>query len=311
MLKLYDSINNIETTLCFSISELQRFCIYLHDNIKLKNMKRIIFTFTLLFVLVIAQGQDSMKLNRSLKKMQKKAVSVEITDVSGEQHSGFLWNADSVSVVMSESMFKDSNLLKINFTDIYRLKLYKKQSYGQSFTRNFIITGGLTYAISAFLVYSTDDSMIGPGIIALFLYTAGGLPANLLISASDMKVIDIDFVSKIEKPEDFIIDKRFFEKNSLSKTSSLNLETIEIGEYQPNIVNSIQPKARKHPRAVSLFHLSGAFNMSRNTLHEQYLSILAASDFSDYLYPVPENSYFFAGWQYKFGISATRNIRPL
>jgi hypothetical protein len=224
-------------------------------------MKKILFLLLITgnFSLVFSQS-----LNREQKKLQKKSVKVKITDKNGNIHSGYLFGADKNSLVLSSDIYSDSAIVRINNLDIYQIRLLKKQSYGQTFTRNLIVTGVATFIFSVVLFAYSEDSMIGHGIISVLFYTLFGLPANILISTIDKEVVDIDYINRAKSNEEFVLEEKFLKKNSLSNKIPETLNSIDIYKSENKAFSKIIPEKKRHPKIAALIHVTGAYNWKIN-----------------------------------------------
>lgn len=150
-------------------------------------MKHIFYTIIYLFLFTTANAQNKNDFTRNQKKLIKKAVFVELWDISGEKHEGFLWYVDSTFLTLSTKKYSGDTLIMIKAEYIYKTIFTQKDKYGKKFIRHLMFFTSASGLVTALSYTGGGAVMIGPIFIFIILEVVYGVPASLITAVIPYK----------------------------------------------------------------------------------------------------------------------------
>jgi len=218
-------------------------------------MKKILTIFVVLILFTTTYAQNS---NLFKKSELKKAIHVEVVDISGQTNQGHLWYADSSVLVISKNNLIGDSLFALNPNEIYSIKMKTKEGFVRTTLKYMTLTG----LVGASQFFFAENSMIGPGaffvIFSIFPGAPIGLTSGLLFK--NLPKENINYVTEASDSAYQIIlpytNKKIPEYRSANNTNELN------PVYNNNVVNSFDaPKLSRHPLNQSKFHISAGMGL--------------------------------------------------
>ncbi len=212
-------------------------------------MKKITIIIISLLMFNLVNAQSKNKLSRAEKNILKKAVLVEIIDISGETHKGYLWYADSTQITISNKAINADSLITIEPEYIYTLKLYKKAKYGKRYLNSFIATTVVSAAITIVSAASGDANMLGPYFVFGVLAVGYGAPLSLATAIIPYNTLRKYYINTSE--EKYLRCLRYMKKNKFKKAISGNIYNLTL-KPKKNVpyINTLEIKRNKAMRKI-------------------------------------------------------------
>lgn len=258
-------------------------------------MKKITLVIT---VLVLINSTIFSQENKQI--ISKKAVKIEIIDISGKKHEGYLRYADSVKVLFVKQDVK--NIFSIDKEKIFKIKLSKKRGFGNAFASTL---AGAS-AVIMIITLPMDTGMLPPIFVSAVFETIFGVPASLISGTvfRNNDKIGIDYIVDGEKGK-YKNMIPVMKKYSINKiiSDSIEISVLSPERHPVELKKIIQPPLFKSPISFKILHATSGFGYEFNNFKYQIGRNLATSDFDsgiDYSYV---GMYFF----YKYGLSISFN----
>lgn len=227
----------------------------------------------------------------------KKVPKIEIIDVTGKEHSGYLYHAtDSTILISNEERnqiipFRADDILKISY-------LYKPDFWKVTWTTFGIMQGiNVLVGVTATSDYFPENLVIGQVIV--LPVTAGVSLLAFTMQENYECIIDKD----IENYTDFypVIEKKLPKtnenyKNILANKKSGSFELTKQQKEIPDLLN---------PEKSSLLHCNVVINQSFNTIGEQLEDYAVSSNYSNIQSQHNQNTSFV----FSLGINILPNFR--
>ncbi len=263
-------------------------------------MKKIIF-FIIFYLLI------SFNLNAQSEKISKpalkKVLKIEIIDIQGDKHKGYLWYADSSKLLLSKDELYGKDINEFYPNEIYQIKTIKYEPFLE-----YAITGFLTGTLITTLgvVALIDESFLGIGFIMTVNSVIFGLPSGLINGLLTKNFFKNKTESIINSNPDRyknylpLFNQNNYSIDTIKKPTHLNLKKDnEELKYVP------KPCFFFHPKYFSRFHLSVSSNLILTNLlfstKNEYKKLgLSFTDKKYYPFPL----------SLKFGFNFNENFRP-
>ena len=255
----------------------------------------IILLSLLAFNLVNAQTEkEQIKLEREQIKLEKKLIDksilVEIIDISGEKHRGYLWDADSTKISITLGGGVGGAIKTFKVEDIYRLKFNKKEHFHRKVIENLLVTAALSIPI-VMRIGRDDPWYYVPSGIIYALLAIPIVPPTIGVSAIPYKRFNIDYIVDTDKSK-FNDAFDLMEKNKLVKIDSSFKNKIynKSVRNNGNLLELEKTSKEKNPKDFSKIHLYWGFNFAENAIGSELEKNLLNAGFTDNQYS--ENQIF-------------------
>jgi hypothetical protein len=140
-------------------------------------MKKTLLFLSLILIFSAVNAQNE-------KKLTKKSVKVEITDISGKTYSGLLWYADSSVISISNKAILPDTVNTFEIKDIKNINLTKRYLYGNRFVKVLGASTVAAIAVTTLSFLMGGESMIGPmltfAIVEVIYVTPFSLAAGII-----------------------------------------------------------------------------------------------------------------------------------
>jgi len=264
-------------------------------------MKKILLLSVIIFTFLSLNAQISQKQKQALKK----ATKIQIYDVSGDIHEGYIWYADSSGVVISKNNLQGDSLFFISPENLYRISISKKGVFWKPAAIGCVVP---TTAFTAFAMLTGENMMVGP----LFFFVVGGitfgLPSGTISGLLFRNKFNskMDYVTGASKDEYYrhskLLTRRSFRKNVYNNEP----KTIVSPERNELLLESIVLNRKpKSPSDYTKIHFSTSLSFRLIDMSWQMKQNYKKSGFDQF-----DKGYnFIPATNFEFSYNLKKNIR--
>ncbi len=262
----------------------------------------------LLSVIILTVLSLNAQISKVQKRALKKATKIQIYDISGDTHEGYIWYADSSGVIISKNNLAGDSLYFLSPENLYKISMTKGNTFWKPAAIGCL---SATTIFTAFtvggLLISGDDVMVGPGFIAAVGAIVFGVPTGTVsgLLFRNKFSSEINYITGASDEEYYLYSNMLKRKSFRKKVYSNEPKTIVSPERNELLLESIVlPKKQKHPSNYTKFHISAKAPITLVNMSWQIRQNYRKSGFEEF-----ENLYNMPATNYEFSYSLQKNIR--
>jgi hypothetical protein len=271
-------------------------------------MKKYIILFLLfLSILSLSAQTASDSLDSYRNRQIRKAVMIELYTIDGQKHTGYLMEADSQTIVLSNKVIAIDSVSVFSTTGIFQMKATIQVPFGNRFLHMMVFSASALSIVTIAGFSNSEDVMVGP----LFVIGAGtaifGTPFSLLsaLVLNKERVVFDYRVDGVEK--EFSVVTQYLEKKSLKLIPDSTVYLKLNPQRNDAELSHIEiPYESCYPLEGKKVHFTIGTSVSAINLSAQLMNNMNSLDYSSDIYTNHEGLGIIA--QVQFNVN--KNFRP-